>query len=99
MSVQETVPATTQMQFSLHPPHPNPFNPSTMICYQLPVVSNVNLAVYDVGGRKVADWVNGWREAGVHEIVFDGTGLASGIYIYQLSAGSFTSTGKMVLMK
>jgi parallel beta-helix repeat protein/predicted outer membrane repeat protein len=79
--------------------YPNPFNVSTVFSYQLSVVSFVNLPVYDVRGRKVAELVNGWREAGVHEVTFDGTDLASGVYIYQLHAGEKIVSGKMVLLK
>jgi hypothetical protein len=59
----------------------------------------VNLAVYDISGRLVTTLVNGWREAGVHEVTFDGSGLVSGVYLYQLEAGDFTAGGKMVLIK
>jgi hypothetical protein len=83
---------------------PNPFNPSTVISYQLSVVSFVNLAVYDVSGRLVAELVNGWRDMGAHEVTFDGSGLASGVYIYRLEASGSGKTptivrGKMVLVK
>jgi hypothetical protein len=61
--------------------------------------SFVNLAVYDVSGRKVTELINGWRDAGVHEVTFDGSGLASGIYIYRLEAGDFRAQGKLVLVK
>ncbi len=93
--VSEAVPD----EFELLGSYPNPFNPTTAISYQLPVVSFVNLAIYDISGRKVADLVNGSREAGVHEVTFDASDLASGIYLYRLEAGSFSATGKMVLMK
>jgi hypothetical protein len=85
--------------------HPNPFNPKTVISYQLPVVSLVTLSVYDIRGRKIAELVNGWRAAGVHEVVFDGSGLTAGVYMYRLivSSGSgmtpTTVTGKMLLLK
>ncbi len=93
--------------FTLHPCSPNPFNPTTAISYQLSALSFVNLEVYDVNGRKVAELVNGWRDAGAHEVTFDASGLASGIYLYRLEAlvasGSGTTpttvSGKMVLMK
>jgi len=78
---------------------PNPFNPSTALSFDLPIASFVNLAVFDIFGRLVATLADGWREAGVHEVTFDGSGLPSGIYLYRLSAGEFTSGGKMVLMK
>ncbi len=90
-----TVPAT----FSLEAPYPNPFNPITAISYQLPALSFVNLTVHDVSGRQVAELVNGWMGAGVHEVNFEASGLASGIYIYHIEAGDFIASGKMVLMK
>jgi hypothetical protein len=86
-------------KFALNQNYPNPFNASTVISYQLPVVSHVNLAVYDVAGRQVAELVNGWREAGRHEVTFDASGLPSGVYIYWLESGEYTASGKMVLMK
>jgi len=97
--VNETLVSERPSEFVLYPSHPNPFNPKTAISYQLSAVSIVNLSVYDVAGRKVAELVNGWRDAGVHEVTFDGTGLASGVYIYRLTAGDFATSGKMVLMK
>jgi hypothetical protein len=78
---------------------PNPFNPSTVLSYKLQDARKVNLAVYDVSGRKVAELVNGWRDAGVHEVTFDGSDLATGIYLYRLKAGEFVAQGKMVLVK
>ena len=79
--------------------YPNPFNPSTVISYQLTVNSNVNLAVYDLGGRQVAELVSGWRDAGYHEVTFDASGLTSGVYIYQIRAGEYSASGKLMLMK
>ncbi|MCX6639619.1 MAG: T9SS type A sorting domain-containing protein [bacterium] len=76
-----------------------PFNPATTIRYDLPVASLVRLTVFDISGRKVAQLVNGMREAGRHEVTFDGSGLASGVYLYKLEAGDFTAIQKMVLMK
>jgi len=78
---------------------PNPFNPSTVARFELRVPSHVSLLVYDIAGRLVATLVDGWRQAGMHEVTFDGSGLPSGIYIYQLEIGDFSTTGKMVLMK
>ena len=91
----EVVPSTAV----LHSASPNPFNPSTVIRYQLSVVSFVNLAVYDLGGRKVADLVNGWRAAGEHEVTFDAAGLAAGVYLCCIDAGDFNAVRKMVLIK
>jgi hypothetical protein len=85
--------------FSLKGAYPNPFNPSTTIGFSLPEAANVNLTVFDVSGRVVAEVVNGYRPAGYHHVSFDGSNLASGIYLYKLTAGSHKASGKMVLMK
>ncbi|UCE24558.1 MAG: T9SS type A sorting domain-containing protein, partial [Candidatus Zixiibacteriota bacterium] len=85
--------------YSIGEAYPNPFNPTTNISYSLPLYSNVNLAVYDVSGRLVTTLVDGYRDAGVHDVTFDASGLSSGIYVYRLTAGDFTASGKMVLMK
>jgi len=78
---------------------PNPFNPTTTISFALPEAARVTLSVYDVSGRQVAELVNGWRDAGSHEVTFDGSNLTSGIYVYRLTADNFSASGKMVLMK
>jgi hypothetical protein len=87
------------LDFSLSQNYPNPFNPSTSISYQLPVASGVKLTVYDLLGREVSMLVNAKEEAGYHEIPFDGAGLASGVYLYRLTAGSFVQTRKMLVIK
>jgi uncharacterized protein (DUF362 family) len=91
--------AAAPRRFELNQNHPNPFNQSTTISFSLPEASKVKLAVYDVSGRRVTELVNGWRNVGIHKVTFDGSGLASGIYVYNLTAGSFNAIGKMVLMK
>jgi hypothetical protein len=95
----DTDEASLPLTSSLGQNYPNPFNPTTNISFTLPNPIRVNLSVYDISGRLVEMVVKGWRDAGVHEVVFDGYGLASGIYFYHLEAGDFISTGKMVLMK
>jgi len=85
--------------FDLLGNYPNPFNPSTTLSFALPEAARMNLSVYDVSGRLVATLVDGWRDAGIHEVIFDGSNLASGIYIYRMNAGDFTANGKMVLIK
>ena len=85
--------------FAVSPPHPNPFNPTTVLSYQLQVASKVNLSVYDISGRLVAQLINGWRDAGIHELAFDAAGLSSGIYFYRLEAGGHLACGKLLLMK
>jgi len=85
--------------FSMAGAYPNPFNPSTTISFTLPEASRVTLNVFDVSGRQVAQLVNGLRAAGAHQVTFDGSSLTSGVYLYTLTAGSQTVTGKMVLLK
>jgi len=87
------------ISFSLLPPKPNPFNPSTVLSYQLPVASHVNLRIYDTAGRLVTELVNGLRDAGVHQVTWDGSGLPSGLYFCRIEAGSFTHVIKMMLVK
>ncbi len=79
--------------------YPNPFNPTTTILFSLPDAGKINLSIYDISGRLVAKLANGWRDAGVHEVTFDGSGLVSGVYIYRLIAGQYEANGKMVVMK
>jgi hypothetical protein len=78
---------------------PNPFNPRTVIGYQLPVVSDVKLVVFDLLGREVAVLVDGKADAGAHQVTFDGAGLSSGVYVCRLTAGTFTGSRKMLLAK
>jgi hypothetical protein len=78
---------------------PNPFNPVTTIRFSLPEAAHVTLNVYDVTGRQVAQLVNGLTAAGTHLVTFDGSTLASGVYLYRLTVGMNSATGKMVLMK
>ncbi|HEX7344368.1 MAG TPA: SBBP repeat-containing protein [bacterium] len=97
-----TVPLQPQClpkEFVLYPPSPNPFNPSTALSFELRAASPVSLKVYDTAGRLVATLVDGWREAGIHETVFDGSKLPSGIYLARLTAGDFSAGQKLVLMK
>ena len=85
--------------FVLEQNYPNPFNPSTTINYTLPARSAVTLKVYDVLGNEVASLVNSSQEAGSYSVNFDAKNLASGLYIYTLNTGNFTSSKKMMLLK
>ncbi|MFZ1520491.1 MAG: T9SS type A sorting domain-containing protein, partial [Ignavibacteriaceae bacterium] len=87
--------------FTLQQNYPNPFNPSTIISYQLPVAGNVSLKVFDVLGREVATLVDEYRDAGSYNVQFtmNNVQLSSGIYFYQLKAGEFVETKKMLLIK
>jgi len=85
--------------FELSQNYPNPFNPTTVIRWQLTVNSPVNLSVYNLTGQKVITLIDDVRMAGDHSIKFDGSGLASGIYLYQLKVGTNIKTRKMILLK
>jgi hypothetical protein len=85
--------------FALLGNYPNPFNPVTTVRFSLPEASLVTLEIFDISGRSQGSPLRGWREAGYHEVTFDGSNLASGIYVYRLETGGFTASGKMVLMK
>jgi hypothetical protein len=79
--------------------YPNPFNPSTQITYQIPERSTVRLRVFDVLGKEVATLVNTEQAGGYHSVQFDAEGLRSGVYFYTLTAGRFSSTRKMLLVR
>jgi hypothetical protein len=85
--------------YSLSQNYPNPFNPSTTIDFAIPEASRVILKIYDVLGREVATLLNSEKPAGNYQVNFDASDLASGLYVYTINAGSFTSTKKMMLMK
>lgn len=94
-----STPTASPTEFVLHQNYPNPFNPETTIGFDLPEATSVTLSVYDVTGRQVATLVDGHRNAGHHEVTWDASAYSAGVYIYRLSAGNFTTSGKMVLMK
>lgn len=89
----------TPKEFSLKQNYPNPFNPTTNISFALPNKSMVTLEIFDMLGRKVATLVDRQMNAGVHNVNFDASQYASGMYVYRIQAGTFTSTRKMMLIK
>jgi len=98
------VDATIINNYSLNQNYPNPFNPSTKIKYQIPELSFVTLKLYDVLGNEITTLVNEEKPAGKYEVEFNSRGLIhqtlpSGIYFYQLKAGSFIETKKMLMLK
>lgn len=98
--VREAVPS----EFALHQNSPNPFNPATSIKYDMASPGDVNLAVFNVLGQEVKELVNGYNEAGSHEVVWDGKNsngeqVASGIYFYRIKTDQYNKTKKMVLLK
>lgn len=86
-------------KFDLLQNYPNPFNPVTVVSYQLPVDSNVSIKIYDVLGNEIAVLVDGLRKAGKHSVTFNAEKMSSGIYYYQLKAGEYINTKKMVLLR
>ncbi len=85
--------------YVLQPAYPNPFNPTTTIEYDLKKSGRVTLKVFNVMGEDVASLVDGVQSAGVHRVQFDAKDLNSGVYFYQLTAGDYCETRRMVLLK
>lgn len=86
-------------EFKLFQNYPNPFNPTTKISYSIPKMSFVTIEVYDVLGNKIETLVNKYKTVGTHNVEFNGSNLASGIYFYNMQTGDFIETKKMILMK
>ena len=89
----------TPETFSLSQNYPNPFNPETVIRFSLPEAGFVKGVVYDILGREVTTLLNGDMPAGNHQVKFDAKGVASGIYVFRLEAGNYSSAIKMVVGK
>ena len=86
-------------QYALYQNFPNPFNPSTVIRYQMPVNSRATLKVYDVLGREIATLVDGEQSAGTHSVTFNAAGISSGTYFYRFQAGTYSETKKITVLK
>ena len=85
--------------FELGQNFPNPFNPVTNIEISVPVESNVNVVIYDIAGREVETLFNNELKAGVYKIDWNAANHPSGVYFYRMTAGKFTETRKMILLK
>jgi len=90
---------STPEEYMLEQNYPNPFNPSTRIRYGLPQRSSVLLSVYNTLGQQVATLVQEEKQAGFHEVKFDGTSLSSGVYLCRMLAGDYFATKKLLLLK
>ena len=90
---------TVPREYQLAQNYPNPFNPTTKIEYTIPISGQVSLKVYNTLGQEVATLYNGIQRAGKYQATFNGSGLASGIYLYRLKAGNVSITRKFILMK
>ena len=86
-------------EFALSGNHPNPFNASTVIQYELPRTAHVRLEVYNLFGQKVATLVDSEQQAGHQSVTWDASQLSSGLYFYKLTAGDFSETKRMILVK
>lgn len=86
-------------KFALNQNYPNPFNPSTKIAFSLPERTDIELNVYNVLGVKIATLSKGTKEAGNYEATFDANNLPSGLYLYELKAGKYSQSRKMLLVK
>jgi len=90
--------------FSLNQNYPNPFNPVTTLRYDLPENGYVNITIYDMLGREVKTLINHTQDAGYRSVIWDATNdygkpVSAGIYLYQIQAGEYMQTKKMVLLK
>jgi hypothetical protein len=106
LDVETPGPTVVPATFALKQNYPNPFNPTTQIVYDVPGrmvqgagASYVRLTVYDVLGREVAVLVDEQKGAGSHTVQFDASGLATGAYVYRMTAGDFVQTLRMMLVK
>jgi hypothetical protein len=96
--------AIIPIAYALHQNYPNPFNPITTLGYDLPVENNITLTIYDLNGRLVNQIINTNQPAGHHSVMWNSTNrfgkpVSAGVYLYQIRAGEFVQTRKMVLLK
>ena len=92
-------PEDTPITFKLEQNYPNPFNPSSTIQFSLPEAGNVRLDVFTITGQLVTTLVNNRMVSGKHSVTFDGSNLASGVYVYRIVTGNFVQTKRMTLIK
>ena len=85
--------------YALHQNYPNPFNPTTSIKFDMPKDGHLSLKVYDLLGKEVAVLFDGVKQAGYYEATFNGSNLASGVYLYKMESGDFTSVKRLVILK
>ncbi|MBU0474180.1 MAG: T9SS type A sorting domain-containing protein [Bacteroidetes bacterium] len=97
--VEVSINSELPTEFSLEQNYPNPFNPSTKISFNLPTNSFVTLKVYNAIGEEIATLVRGNEKVGIHEVTFDASKFASGIYFYEIKSNKHTITKKMLLLR
>jgi hypothetical protein len=86
-------------KYNLHQNYPNPFNPSTNIKYDLIRSGNIKINVYDISGKEIASLVNEFQNAGSYEVLFEASGLSSGVYFYKLETDDFKDVKRMIILK
>jgi hypothetical protein len=86
-------------KFELTQNYPNPFNPTTIINFELPITNDVELSIYNVIGQKITTLLRELKQAGTHQVKWDATGYASGVYYYKIEAGEFVDVRRMVLLR
>ena len=99
LGIAGNFPGALPAGYSLSQNYPNPFNPSTIIRYGIPRQSAVTLRVFNTLGQQVAVLMNKTQEAGYHEVTFDGSAMASGVYFYRLKAGDYVETKRLLLIR
>ena len=99
LGVEEPTAGKLPASFELMQNYPNPFNPTTNIRYDIPKAAKVTLKIYDILGREVKTLVNTIQSPGQYTVAFNAQDLASGVYFYQIHAGSFVATKKLMLVK
>lgn len=97
-------PTAVPTQYALHQNSPNPFNPTTRVAFDMPTAGDVKISVFNVLGQNVTDLVDGYRDAGSYEVIWNGkdnsgASVASGIYFYRIKTEQFSDTKKMLLLK
>ena len=99
VSIGDPMNSQIPQKYELYQNYPNPFNPMTTIQFALPEAGWVKLEVFDIAGKKIVTLINAAKPAGMHCIVFDGSGLSTGIYIYRLDYAGNVFYRKMMLIK
>ena len=94
----------SKISYSIHQNYPNPFNPITKLHYSIPKNSLVSIVIYDIIGNQVKTLINQTQDAGYRSVIWDATNdygkpVSAGIYLYQMQAGEYLHTKKMVLLK
>ncbi|MEW6511447.1 MAG: T9SS type A sorting domain-containing protein [Bacteroidota bacterium] len=97
--ISSDIAAAVPNDFALGQNYPNPFNPATVIRYQMPVSDRVTLKVFDILGREIITLLDGQQPAGYHEVLWNATGIASGVYFCRMDAAGFSAVRKMMVLK